>query len=76
MIKIYQVGGSVRDEILGIKSNDIDYSIEILNSKTPYEDMKKYIEHNNYKIFVEKPQFFTIRAKMNKQIVDFSLCRS
>ena len=31
--KIYQVGGSVRDEILGIQNNDEDYCITGLEEK-------------------------------------------
>lgn len=72
MIKLYQVGGSVRDEILGIKSKDIDYAVEA----DSFEDMKKYLLDNKYTIFVEKPEYLVIRAKTEKEIVDFALCRS
>lgn len=80
-IRIFQVGGSVRDELLGVKSNDIDYSVEILNSSDPYNEMKTFILHKNYEIFLESPKFFTIKAKIKSQnnvksqTVDFALCR-
>ena len=73
MINIYKVGGAVRDELLFRKYNDIDYAVEA----SSYQEMKEYIETNNYTIFVDKPKFFTIRAKNNetKEVFDFVLCR-
>lgn len=57
-IEIYQVGGSVRDEIMGIDSHDIDFSVVAPS----FEDMRQYIVDNGLKIVVETPQFATIRA--------------
>ena len=73
-IRLYQVGGSIRDELMGIKSNDIDYAVEA----SSYNELKTYLQSNNYKIFLESPEFLTIRAKSheNHQVVDFSLCRT
>lgn len=34
-LKMYEVGGCVRDELMGIESKDIDYSVEILNPYDP-----------------------------------------
>jgi tRNA nucleotidyltransferase (CCA-adding enzyme) len=70
-MKIYKVGGSVRDEFLGRKSSDLDYAVEC-NS---YAEMVEYI--NKYgKIWQERPEYFTVRAKMpDLGNADFVLCR-
>ena len=69
-IQIYKVGGAVRDEFLGVKSQDIDFAVEAPS----YAAMRDYIAENG-KIFLEKPEFFTIRAKLNGEDADFVLCR-
>jgi tRNA nucleotidyltransferase/poly(A) polymerase len=74
-VKFYQVGGCVRDELLGIKSKDIDYSVEAPS----YEAMRAAIVERvggEHRIKVEKPEFVTIRAIDPKLGgVDFVLCR-
>jgi len=71
MVKLYIVGGYVRDKILGIKSNDLDYAVEA-NS---YIEMKNYI-NENHTIIYPKPQYLTIRAKdKSNAVCDFVLCR-
>jgi tRNA nucleotidyltransferase/poly(A) polymerase len=69
--KLYRVGGAVRDALMGLKSKDIDFAVEA----DSYETMKAYILSNGGTIFLEKPEYFTIRAKLNKQDADFVLCR-
>ena len=69
-IQIYKVGGAVRDQFLGVKSKDIDFAVEAPS----YEAMRDYIAERG-KIFLEKPEFFTIRAKLNGEDADFVLCR-
>lgn len=70
MVKLYRVGGSVRDEFLGVKSKDIDYAVEAGS----YQEMVDYIKQNG-KIYLETPQYFTVRAKLNGIDADFVLCR-
>jgi tRNA nucleotidyltransferase (CCA-adding enzyme) len=70
-VKIYKVGGCVRDELLGITSKDIDYSVEAES----YDAMKSYILSLGCKIYQERPEYVTIRAKYGKEDVDFVLCR-
>jgi tRNA nucleotidyltransferase (CCA-adding enzyme) len=76
-MKLYQVGGSIRDELLCIKSNDIDFAVEA----DTFREMKQYIIDNNFTIFLEIPQYLTIRAKFPKDhqysnmVADFTLCR-
>lgn len=71
-VKIYEVGGSVRDRLLGKIPKDIDYAVEA----DSFEEMLKYCEEKCEKVFLIKPEFGTIRALKNKQAVDFTLCRN
>lgn len=72
-IRFYLVGGCVRDELLGHKPNDIDYSVEAHS----FEHLKRHLSDNNFEIFVEKPEFGTIKAKCprTKIVADYTLCR-
>lgn len=82
-IKLYKVGGCVRDELLGLKPKDIDYSvvIELLNSNTVIEAsdglvyLEQYLVSNGYTIFLKTQATFTFRAKNNvtKEVADFVL---
>lgn len=70
--KFYQVGGSVRDELLGVKSKDLDYTVVAPS----YESMKGAILDRGGQIFLETPEFFTIRAKVpNLGACDYVLAR-
>jgi tRNA nucleotidyltransferase (CCA-adding enzyme) len=70
-MKIYKVGGAVRDSLLGRKSKDLDYAVEARD----YEDMRYFISTRGT-IYQERPEFFTIRAKMpGLGDADFVLCR-
>lgn len=70
MIQLYKVGGAVRDQFLGIESKDIDFAVEAPS----FEVMREHIAAQG-KIFLEKPEFFTIRAKLDGIDADFVLCR-
>ena len=71
-IKFYQVGGSVRDDLLGFPSKDIDYSVEAPS----FEAMKSEIVNRGGEIFLEKPEYLTIRANVpNMGACDYVLCR-
>lgn len=76
--KFYLVGGFVRDQLLGIKSNDMDYivvsnfneSIDIV-----YEKFCDYLLNQNYIIYLKTPECYTVRAKLNNKVDDFVLAR-
>jgi tRNA nucleotidyltransferase/poly(A) polymerase len=71
IIKAYLVGGAVRDGLLGIKSKDLDYAVEAPS----YEAMVEWIRERG-KIFLESPQFWTVRAHLEGgQPADYVLCR-
>lgn len=69
-IQIFKVGGAVRDQFLGVRSKDIDFAVEAES----FGHMRDHIAARG-KIFLEKPEFFTIRAKMDGVDADFVLCR-
>jgi tRNA nucleotidyltransferase/poly(A) polymerase len=88
MFKFYEVGGCVRDEILGLKSKDIDYvavpSDGLLKDVTSAYNMfiilKSYLIEEDFELFLVTPDCFTIRAKFPKGhkyqgVADFVMAR-
>ncbi len=71
MIEYFLVGGAVRDEIMGKKSKDLDYTCEAPS----YNAMRADILAKGGTIFLEKPEFQTIRARLGKESADFVLAR-
>ncbi len=70
--KFYKVGGAVRDELLGVQVKDIDFAVEAPS----FSAMRQAIVDRGGKIFMETPEYFTIRAKVPKLgASDFVLCR-
>jgi len=71
MFKFYEVGGKVRDEILGLQSKDVDYVAvpkeELLATVEKAEDMfsilESFLKEEKFEIFLVTPDCFTIRAK-------------
>jgi tRNA nucleotidyltransferase/poly(A) polymerase len=81
--ELWEVGGHVRDGLLGIPSKDIDYSV-VVEEKYRQEDpltvfnlFSKELKKEGYKVFLETPDCFTIRAKFpnSKEVADFVLAR-
>ena len=71
-IRYYLVGGYVRDSLLGIKSGDVDLAVEAES----YEAMKEDLLKQGVKIFLETPQYWTIRGTHSELgAVDYVLCR-
>jgi tRNA nucleotidyltransferase (CCA-adding enzyme) len=70
-IKYYQVGGHVRDRLMGLRSKDLDYAVEAPD----YATMLAWIESQG-KVYLAQEQFWTVRAHLpNKPPADFVLCR-
>lgn len=61
-IKFYEVGGCVRDELLGKPSKDVDFTVVAPS----FEAMREHLLKEGFKLFVEKPEFATIRASVPK----------
>lgn len=77
-ITLYEVGGAVRDELLGLRSKDIDFAVEAPS----YADMRGYLMDEGFEIFLESEPYLTIRARFPKNhsqrahvTADFVLCR-
>jgi tRNA nucleotidyltransferase (CCA-adding enzyme) len=70
-VKYYQVGGFVRDRLLGVRSKDLDYAVVAPD----YNTMVNWIKRQG-KIYLEQPEFLTVRAHLNGKLpADFVLCR-
>lgn len=74
---LYIVGGYVRDQILGIKSKDIDYAFEFApengaeamvdwSPEACYGRMNAILRAEGFEIFLETPSCFTTRARFPK----------
>lgn len=78
-IKVYEVGGCVRDELLGIQSNDIDFAVEA----DSFEQMALSLLDSGFDVFLSTPEYLTIRARFPpsaperyaRLTADFVLCR-
>lgn len=79
-MKYYMVGGCVRDRLLGQKTKDVDFAVEA-NS---FVAMRTGILLDGFNIYMEKPEFLTIRAgvpekhplRATVKDADFVLCRA
>lgn len=84
-IRMFEVGGCVRDELLGLKPKDIDYAIEITHApaysvEEAFGVMTHWLESQGFKIFLRSPEYGTIRARLPESVgksggYDFVLCR-
>lgn len=66
MAQIFEVGGCVRDSLLGLSSKDIDFTFVCENSKNIEEgwgEMITWLMQQKFKIFLQTPDCFTVRAK-------------
>ena len=71
-MKMFQVGGCIRDELLGLKSKDVDFTVVLedqeFNSPAceewgPFEYMASDLRARGFEIFLETPEYLTIRAR-------------
>jgi len=70
MPKIYEVGGAVRDRILGVDCKDIDFTFVLDNTKqtveSGFKEMEKWLGDNGFTIYNSTPKFYTVKAKFPK----------
>lgn len=85
-VSIYLVGGAVREIVRGneTKIKDWDFAVEAES----FYVMREWMKKEGFEIFLETPQYFTIRAKapkegftfagrdMSGRTFDFTLCRT
>lgn len=73
-MKMYEVGGCVRDGLLGVTSKDIDFTVVLepgdtlipgveLATADPFMTMVAELKQRGFKIFLETPEFLTVRAQ-------------
>lgn len=82
-IRMYLVGGAVRDGLLGVRSKDLDYVAVVdpelgLTIEESFDFMAQYLEDTGMTIFLRTPEFQTIRARFNGKgtdTADFVLAR-
>ena len=77
MPQIYEVGGCVRDEIIGVHTNDIDFTFVLDNTNQTvdegWDEMLSHLKNEGFKIFLETKDCFTVRAKFPKGHVNEGL---
>jgi len=84
----YEVGGKVRDEILGLQSKDVDYvavpdeKLLLTHYSAPdmFAVLENYLKEEGFEIFLVTEDCFTIRAKFPKNhkyegVADFVMAR-
>lgn len=72
-IKLFLVGGCVRDALLKKPSKDRDY---VVITELTFDQLVKRIKDKDGKIFISKPEFYTIRCEIDKQTVDIAFPRT
>lgn len=82
---LFEVGGKVRDELLGLESDDVDFSVVIEGREgdEPSEVLQEFEEQlvsEGYSVFLVTASCFTIRAKFPADhkyegVADFVLAR-
>ena len=76
--KFYEVGGKIRDELLGLTNKDVDYvavpteavyskihpcEAQFSPARLMFKALKNYLEEQKFEIFLVTPECYTIRAK-------------
>lgn len=84
IMQTFLVGGAVRDEIMGQKSRDLDYTVVLSGNEDgwrlttdPFKVMVNELRSRGYTIFLETPEYLTARAQTpdKKEAADFVLAR-
>lgn len=88
LFSFYEVGGKVRDELLGLTSKDVDYVAvpndellkDVSSAHTMFTILSGNLKLDGFEIFLETPDCFTIRAKFpiehkHQGVADFVMAR-
>jgi tRNA nucleotidyltransferase/poly(A) polymerase len=89
MFSFFEVGGAVRDQLLGVDTKDVDF---VAVSQTPdvfvttegcFNSLHQFVENEGFKVFLATPEFLTLRAQVpadsvlrqRTSVADFVLAR-
>lgn len=85
---MYEVGGAVRDLLLGVKNKDIDYVAvpndallsELSDAPSMFQVLVDYLKSEKFEIFLETADCYTIRARfpeghVYQGVADFVMAR-
>lgn len=83
-----EVGGKIRDEILGLKNKDVDYVAvpnesllkELTDAPSMFQVLVSYLKDEKFEIFLETADCYTVRAKfpeghIYEGVADFVMAR-
>ena len=70
-IQIFEVGGSIRDKILGLPNKDRDFCAVAPS----WDALHEWCKQNMDNIFLVKPEFLTIRGFIGGEAIDIVMCR-
>jgi tRNA nucleotidyltransferase (CCA-adding enzyme) len=70
-IRKFEVGGCVRDSIMGRRSKDVDYVVTGFES---FEAMAAWVATQG-EVFVTTPETFTVRARVGRDVFDYVWAR-
>lgn len=89
MFQFFEVGGAIRDQLLGVDTKDVDF---VAVSETPdvfvtsescFNSLHQFVQDQGFKVFLATPEFLTLRAqvpdghvlKQRTNVADFVLAR-
>jgi tRNA nucleotidyltransferase/poly(A) polymerase len=87
MFQFAEVGGAVRDSLLGLDSKDVDFvavpTETFSSASVAFDALVAHLKEKGFKVFLETPQFFTVRAQVPEghslrsrtTVADFVLAR-
>jgi tRNA nucleotidyltransferase/poly(A) polymerase len=78
--QVFEVGGAIRDGILGIPTKDVDFSVAGVRD---IDHLVDFVESEGHKVVHVRPEFFTVVAKVGTdhplrertKVADFVMCR-
>tara|TARA_B100000131_G_scaffold221323_1_gene212873 strand:- start:51365 stop:52102 length:738 start_codon:yes stop_codon:yes gene_type:complete len=71
-VELFEVGGSIRDEFLGLKNSDRDF---VAVCPSGWDGLLEWAEDELDKLFLVTPEFFTIRGIKDKEVFDIVMAR-
>jgi tRNA nucleotidyltransferase/poly(A) polymerase len=69
-MKVYEVGGCIRDRLMGRDASDIDFAVEFQpddkDNSDPFETMQDALVEFGFEIFKSDPKLLSLRARFPK----------